>query len=849
MLRTQQKEPADPKCHQSVYKRIWWMAFLPILFLLASLLLFPAHAQTSPAPAPAADAPANTAPAPSYGAMADLLENDASRTKLIEQLRALAQSPSAPRATDAPQAPAASGSQAPAPDATRADTAPAVRDDASLTTRIAVATQETIEALADDFAEAAEAFRSLGRGEGVSGVSLQQWTSALTSLAIVIGATLIAYMLLRAAASLGYARIDAWVARQAHTVSAASARLNPTRLYRYAVAVVGALLIDLGAIALAGVAGYAAGVYASGLTGSIGTLESLFVNAFLAVEIARALVRTVFATRYQHLRLLPMTDDVATYWNNWLGRLIAWTGYGILVAVPLIKAMFSPAVGQAVGLFLMLGVYIYAVRVIWRNRLLLRQRLESRADIASTAFFGSLIRILARIWHVLAIGYFTVLLVVSQIAPESALPFMAAATAQTLVAVVIGLLLSAVLTAISARRIVLPDSTRQRLPMLEARINSYVPTTLKTVRTILLLLVLLIVLDAWRAFDLAQWVRSDSGSAAIGMVVHVAIILLFAATVWTITASIIEHRLNETTGRVPSARERTLLALLRNAVLIVIVTMTVLIVLSQIGINIAPLIAGAGVVGLAIGFGAQKLVQDIITGVFIQIENGMNQNDVVEAGGVFGTVEKITIRSVGIRTLDGGYHLIPFSSVDTVVNHMRDFSYHLGEYTIAHRESVDDAIFHLERAFEELMQDEVLAPEILEDITIPGVTSLNERGFTIRVLIKTTPGMQWAVQRGYNRLVKKHFNAANIELPYPHTVVYFGQDKKGHAPAANVHVAEARETFDDSTAPATGHTVRPLTRPAPASEEVLGNELETVVNPEEDTPELLDGRIPPAKPA
>src|SRR5690606_36296252 len=207
-------------------------------------------------------------------------------------------------------------------------------------------------------------------------------------------------------------------------------------------------------------------------------------------------------------------------------------------------------------------------------------------------------------------------------------------------------------------------------------------------------------------------------------------ILLFAALVWTVVASIIEHRLAVDDGQgAPSARERTLLSLFRNATLIVIVTMTILIVLSQIGIDIGPLIAGGGVVGLAIGFGAQKLVQEVINGIFIQLENGMNQNDVVQIGNVFGTVEKITIRSVGIRTLDGGYHMIPFSSVDKFANHMRDFSYHLGEYTIAYRESVDEAAYYLERAFDELMTDPVLAPEVLEDMVISGVTSLNERGF------------------------------------------------------------------------------------------------------------------------
>jgi small-conductance mechanosensitive channel len=360
---------------------------------------------------------------------------------------------------------------------------------------------------------------------------------------------------------------------------------------------------------------------------------------------------------------------------------------------------------------------------------------------------------------------------------------MAEATLQTLIAVGLGVLLSTMVASALTRRITLSEELRARLPMLEARINSYIPAALKGFHLLTMLVVVLVVLDAWHAFNLPQWIASDSGRSVILAVVHVAIVLLIATCIWTTVASIIEHRLSPTPGQgQPSEREKTLLSLFRNAALVVIVTLTILIVLSQIGIDIAPLIAGAGVAGLAIGFGAQKLVQDVITGVFIQLANGMNQNDVVEVGGIFGTVEKITIRSVGIRTLDGGFHTIPFSSVDKVSNHTRDFSYHYGEYAIAHRENVDDAIYHLERAFEELMQDKEMAAAVLEDISIPGVTSFHERGFNIRVLIKTRPGMQWPVQRAFNRLVKKHFNAAGIELPYPHTVLYFGQDKNGQAP-------------------------------------------------------------------
>lgn len=785
-------------------------AFLTFFILLLYGMLFfgAAHAQSN-TPGDAKASPASPAQ------LADLLENEQTRKQLIEQLRA----------------------QAPA----QAASSPAVEtaDDSSLPRRVADGTQVFLSKLLDDVGQAAAAVSAMARGESAGGIGMADWKTVLFNFALVVAATIIAFVITRLLAARCFSFINHWAGQS--PPAATPRRFAGPATWRKIIAVLGALLIDIVAIVLAGVVGYAVAMSLAGPGGVIGTFESLFVNAFIAVEVARALVRTVFATRFPRLRLFEMQDDVARYWNNWLSWLVAVIGYGMLVVVPVTTALFTAAFGNMIGLLIMVGMYIYAVRVIWRNRALIRERLVQRAAVASTAFFGTLMRLLARVWHLLAIIYFTVLLVVSQVDPTEALPFMARATLQSVLAIALGLLVSAVLTAILSHPIRLSDDMRGRLPLLEARLNSYVPATLKGLRLATLVVVLLIVLDAWHAFDLSAWVMSGSGRATISMIVHVAIILLFAALAWTVIASIIESRLSGTGTRAPSAREKTLLALFRNAALIVIITMTILIVLSQIGINIGPLIAGAGVVGLAIGFGAQKLVQDIITGIFIQLENGMNVNDVVEAGGVFGTVEKMTIRSVGMRTMDGGYHLIPFSSVDVVVNHMRDFSYHMGEYTIAHRENVDDAIHHLHEAFRELMQDEVLAPEILEDITIPGVTAINERGVTIRVLIKTSPGMQWAVQRGYNRLVKKHFNAANIELPYPHTVVYFGQDKDGNAPSANVNLGRmaARKAAGRGKAVAAGHTPRPLTPASQSSEDVLGNELEQRV-PDEEEPEVGD---------
>ncbi|SAI23712.1 membrane protein [Bordetella ansorpii] len=815
--------------------RPWWAAAM-LMALLSCMSARAMAAEVANPPAAQQQAPA-AASGLTPAALADLLENPDTRKTLIDQLRA--QVPGGGASTATGNAPAASNAATGnAPSAANATPAtpggtPVAGQPATpgLQDRITDGAQRFLSGVAADMGQGVDDMRALASGQSLR-LEAGTASQALLPLALAILVTLIAFAILRMIAMRIYGRIDRWVGELGHegvAVAEPGHHASLRVLYRRAGAIIGALAIDVAVVLLAAMAGSSAALWTTPGRGTLDALALVFLKAFVAVEIVKVLIRTVFAVRHPHLRLVSLADGPAKYWNGWLVLIAAGAGYGTMLVDPVLAATLSPALGRLAGMIIMLIVYVYAVRGIWQNRQIVRERLENRATSATT-FMGSRLRFLSRIWHLLGIAYFTVLLVVSQIDPVNALPFMAHATVQTLLAIGGGSLLILLMNTFLGRPIQLSDDLRRRLPMLEARVNSYVPAGLKIIGWIIRIVVLLLILDAWRAFDLSYWLASDAGATAIRMVVNVVIVLLIAALAWTVIASFIEHRLTQVDGRpMPSARERTLLSLFRNAALIVIVTMTALIILSQIGINIGPLIAGAGVVGLAIGFGAQKLVQDIITGVFIQLENGMNENDVVQVAGVFGTVEKMTIRSVGIRTLDGGYHLVPFSSVDVVANHMRDFSYHLGEYTIAHRESVDDAVEHLRNAFAELMTDPVLSPEVIEDITIPGVTAVNEKGVTIRVLIKTTPGMQWAVQRGYNRLVKKHFEAAGIELPYPHMVVYFGQDKQGYAPPANVAMqSQQPEVVVGETARAAGHTRRALTRDEgeenPA--DVLGNELE-----------------------
>jgi small conductance mechanosensitive channel len=375
---------------------------------------------------------------------------------------------------------------------------------------------------------------------------------------------------------------------------------------------------------------------------------------------------------------------------------------------------------------------------------------------------------------------------------------MLVASLQTLLAIGIGVFVSVVLSQLISRGFHVPEETRARFPLLENRLNSFLPTIMKVARLIILIVVVGFVADAWGLFNLAEWLASEAGARTLGTVVSVTLIIILSLVVWIGLASWIEQRLNPLGGlRAPSARERTLLTIFRNAIAITIIVMTLMIVLAEIGINIGPLIAGAGVLGLAIGFGAQKLVQDIITGIFIQLENAINTGDVVTAAGITGVAEKLTIRSLSLRDLSGTYHLIPFSSVETVSNFMREFAYHLGEYGVAYREDIDEVIVKLRDAFDELVSDPEHKASILAELEVHGVTALADSSVNIRVRIKTLPGAQWSVGRAYNRLVKYHLDAAGIEIPFPHLTMYFGQDKEGKAPPAPITIQSASGEKDE----------------------------------------------------
>lgn len=249
-----------------------------------------------------------------------------------------------------------------------------------------------------------------------------------------------------------------------------------------------------------------------------------------------------------------------------------------------------------------------------------------------------------------------------------------------------------------------------------------------------------------------------------------------------------------------SSRVNTLFPIIKNTVYFTVFLLLGLTLISELGINIYPLLAGAGVIGFAIGFGAQALVKDIITGFIIIIEDLFQVGDVVQLGDSTGLVERVTIRKVQLRDLGGIVYTIPFGEISVVKNFTKEFSFYLMDIGISYREDTDEVIELLHEISKEMREDEDFKDLMLEDIEIFGVDQFADSAVIIKARIKTPPIQQWTVGREFNRRMKYAFDKHGIEIPFPHQTLYFGEDKKGNAPPANLKVIQMqKETLEEYT--------------------------------------------------
>ena len=284
---------------------------------------------------------------------------------------------------------------------------------------------------------------------------------------------------------------------------------------------------------------------------------------------------------------------------------------------------------------------------------------------------------------------------------------------------------------------------------------------------------------------------------------RVIVILILAWLLMVMSRKLVRVFRNYMNARAGSAEEKrrieTLARVFRHTTTVVISLVAGMLALSELGISIAPILGAAGVVGIAVGFGAQSLIKDYFNGFFMLLENQIRQGDVVEVGSKAGLVEDVTLRYVCLRDYEGNVHYVPNGLITTVTNKSRGYAYAVIDVSIAYRENVDEACEVMRKVGRDMRADEGLGEKILEDIEIAGVQDWGDSDVVLRCRFKTVALEQWNVRRAFLGRLKQAFDARGIEIPYPHLTIYAGQDKEGNAPAFRVispHDARQQESID-----------------------------------------------------
>ena len=281
-----------------------------------------------------------------------------------------------------------------------------------------------------------------------------------------------------------------------------------------------------------------------------------------------------------------------------------------------------------------------------------------------------------------------------------------------------------------------------------------------------------------------QFLGAVPWETTIGTILHILLIVLLAWVAMAVLKRVLtqlENRLlrrGETAGEPPTEsakRVETLVRLVRQGTYLALWITVGLVLLKEIGVDIAPILAGAGIVGLAVGFGAQNLVRDVISGFFFILENQVRVGDVAIVNGTGGLVEQLNFRTIVLRDLSGTVHVFPNGTVTTLSNMTHEWSAYVFEIGVAYKEDTDRVTAVLQEVADGLQADDTFGPMILEPVEMMGVDKLGDSSVVIKGRLKTRPIRQWAVGREFLRRVKHAFDAQGIEIPFPHRTLYFGE--------------------------------------------------------------------------
>lgn len=485
------------------------------------------------------------------------------------------------------------------------------------------------------------------------------------------------------------------------------------------------------------------------------------VNAYLICRGIVCIVRSLFGP----LGLITLREETAAYIEIWTRRIATVCVSGIALAnIALLLGLYRGGYDALVRL-VMLAVHLLVVVVILQCH---RQVAEAiRAPEGRNGIMAMLRNRFAGIWHVLAIALVLALWGVWALHIKNGYALLLQYFVGTVMVVAAARLTLVVLLGLIDRGFRIQPEILQRFPGLEARANRYLPLLRQVVSGLIGTIGLVALLEVWGIDAIVWFYGGQVGGRVVSAVATIGVAALAAVAVWEGSNALMDRQLALLTRNshfARAARLRTFQPMLRTTLLCVIVAVVGLTALSEIGVNVAPLLAGAGIVGIAIGFGSQKLVQDVITGLFLLLENTVQVGDNVTVSGLSGVVENVSIRTIRLRAGDGAVHIVPFSAVTTITNASRGAGNAAVSVNVAYKEDTDRAGQVLKEIVAEMRGEPEFRQAIRSDLELWGVDKVDGSMASIVGQIRCTDSGRWPVQREFNRRMKRRFQDCGIEI-------------------------------------------------------------------------------------
>jgi moderate conductance mechanosensitive channel len=602
-------------------------------------------------------------------------------------------------------------------------------------------------------------------GRLAEGKTTAQLLLTVVAVVIMFAAGMVAEMVFRRLTTRMRSRIPD------HRVEAFTTRLG------YLLQRFGWQLLDLLVFGIATVAVFFALYHGHGAT------RLTVMTYLLAVVLLRLISdgsRFLLAPHAHELRLIPFDDQAALRLHRWIVAIAAIGTFGFLTLDLLALLGLDPATLDVFGAMVGVAFVAALIAMIWQARRpvagLIRGEPTGHAPIAER-----LRRFLAQTWHLLATAYVLAIFATYQVRE--------ALGQETAVSVgILSLLLVAALPLadaaldkmgteyFAARRAAAGDAGAERV--------GYEAAVERALHIALWLVGFLIFTRLWD-IDIYTVTQEGIGDTAAGALFNIVVTVLLAYVGWEIVKAMIDRRIEmegpapipgeasgEGEGGQGASRLRTLLPLARKAIFATLVVMVVMIILSSLGVDIGPLLAGAGVVGLAIGFGAQTLVRDIVSGVFFLVDDAFRVGEYIDIGNVKGTVEKISIRSMQLRHHRGALNTVPFGEISYLTNYSRDWAIMKLEFRVTY----DTDVMQVKKIFKqinaELMANPEIAPNLLAPLKSQGVMSMEDSAMIIRAKFTAKPGEQFIIRREVYTRVQKAFEEAGIKFAHRQVTVH-----------------------------------------------------------------------------